>query len=90
MLVKLTGAFLLTYFVSRAVRHLLRPTATLVKLVLVHALSLAAIAALVLLVRFPSRNFVLAQLTVYLLPQAVWLALDALRGGRILRPRTTY
>lgn len=85
MLAKLTGAFLFTYFVSRALRYLLGLTNTMARLVLANALSMLAIAVFVFLLRFPSRNFALAQLSIYLLPQCFWLALDLLRDGRIAR-----
>ena len=79
-MMRVIGAFVLTYFLSRALRWLgLRPP-SVTKLVAAHVLSFALLALLVIALRQPIGAFLVPQLGVYLFAQAVWLLLDLYRA----------
>lgn len=79
---RIVGAILLTYFVSRATLRLPLPLPHPYSAIVAHALSFAAIALVIVMLRQPIGAFALTQLAVYVLPQALWLAIDLLRGPR--------
>ena len=79
-MMRVIGALVLTYFVSRAFRWLgLRPP-SVSKLVAAHLLSFVALALLALALRQPAASFAVQQLWVYVLAQGVWLLLDLYRA----------
>ena len=76
----LIGAFVLTYFVSRALRYAgLRPP-NVSKLVAAHVISLAILTLLAVVLRQPLDTFRVPQLFVYVLAQGAWLLLDLYRA----------
>jgi hypothetical protein len=74
------GALVLTYFFSRAMRRLGLKHPPLGKLIAAHLLSLILCALLAFAVRYPASMFLPGQLTVYVVAQLAWLALDMLRS----------
>ena len=79
-MMRVIGALVLTYFLSRGLRHLgLRPPAV-TKLVAAHVVSLVILALLVVALRTPSDTFRVDQLWVYVFAQAAWLLLDLYRA----------
>ena len=79
-MMRVIGALVLTYFVSRALRWFgLRPP-SVTKLVAAHVLSFVLLALLVIVVRQPLHVFTVPQLAVYLIAQAIWLLLDLYRA----------
>jgi hypothetical protein len=79
-MMRLIGAFVLTYFLSRALRWFgLRPPSA-AKLVAAHVLSFAILVLVVLALRLPTDTFRTSQLGIYVLAQGVWLLLDLYRA----------
>jgi hypothetical protein len=79
-MMRLIGAIVLTYFVSRALRWFgLRPP-SVSKLVAAHVLSLVSLVLLAFAMRYPVGVFMVPQLTVYVIAQAGWLLLDLYRA----------
>jgi hypothetical protein len=79
-MMRVIGALVLTYFVSRALRWFgLKPPSG-AKLALAHVLSLALLVLLMLALRFPAGTFRVSQVWVYFLAQAAWLLLDFYRA----------
>lgn len=77
---RVIGAVVLTYFVSRALRWLGLKPPSVAKLAAAHVLSFAFLALLALAVRYPSDTFTVPQLWIYLLAQTAWLLLDLYRA----------
>ncbi len=84
MALKLIGALILTYLVSRLTLRLHLSERRLNALVLAHALALALLALLLMALRVPQAVFRLGQLAPYAPAQFLWLCLD---GVRRVRPR---
>ena len=79
-MMRLIGAFVLTYFLSRALRWFgLRPP-SVAKLVAAHVISLAILVLIALVLRLPTDTFRTSQLGVYVFAQAAWLLLDLYRA----------
>jgi len=79
-MMRLIGAFILTYFLSRALRWAgLRPP-SVPKLVAAHVISLGLLTLLALALRQPLNVFTVPQMTVYVIAQAAWLLLDLYRA----------
>jgi len=79
-MMRVIGALVLTYFLSRVLRRFgLRPP-SVARLVAAHVLSFTLLALLALVLRVPSDTFRPSQLWVYFLAQAAWLLLDLYRA----------
>jgi hypothetical protein len=82
------GALLITYFVSQLVWRMPFPKEGLSAVLLVHALSLAAICVVIVALRYPATVFAMSQLVKYALAQGAWFLLDFYRrDGFVTRPR---
>ncbi len=77
---QIVGAVLLTYVFSRLARRIPAPLKWQYRLVAAHVVSLGAIGLLLFALRQPMGVFALNQITLYLLPQLLWLLLDYQRG----------
>ena len=79
-MMRVIGALVLTYFLSRALRWLgLRPP-SVAKLAAAHVLSFVILALFALFLRQPTDTFSTSQLWVYVFAQAGWLLLDLYRA----------
>lgn len=79
-MMRVIGAFVLTYFLSRALRWFgLRPP-SVTKLVGAHLLSFVILTLVVIALRQPIDVFAVSQLWVYVVAQAAWLLLDLYRA----------
>ena len=79
-MMRVIGALVLTYFVSRALRWFgLKPPAVS-KLVAAHVLSFVILALIAIALRQPADTFRVSQLAVYVVAQAAWLLLDLYRA----------
>ena len=79
-MMRVIGALVLTYFVSRALRWFgLRPP-SVTKLAAAHLLSFVILALLAIALRQPANTFAVPQLWVYVFAQGVWLLLDLYRA----------
>jgi len=79
-MMRLIGAFVLTYFLSRLMRRAgLRPPNP-AKLVAAHVLSLVILTLLAIALRQPLDVFRVPQLWVYVVAQGAWLLLDLYRA----------
>ena len=79
-MMRLIGAFVLTYFVSRALRWFGLKPPQVTKLVAAHVLSFVILALVALALRQPTDTFSMPQLWVYFFAQAIWLLLDLYRA----------
>jgi len=80
LLMRIAGAMIFTYFLSRLALRLPSPLKGVFGTVLAHAISLAAISLLVMAMRSPLDVFRFHQLLIFVVAQAVWLAFDMVRG----------
>lgn len=80
LLMRIAGAMIFTYFLSRLALRLPNPLKGVLGTVLAHAVSLAAISLLVMAMRSPLDVFRIHQLLIFVIAQGVWLAFDVLRG----------
>ena len=79
-MMRVIGALVLTYFLSRALRWLVQRPPSVSRLVAAHVLSFTFLALLVIALRQPMGVFRFSQLGVYLAAQAAWLLLDLYRA----------
>jgi hypothetical protein len=79
-MMRVIGALVLTYFVSRLLRRLGLQPPSVAKLAAAHVLSFATLALLALALRYSTDTFTVPQLAVYLFAQAAWLLLDLYRA----------
>jgi hypothetical protein len=79
-MMRVIGAFVLTYFLSRALRWAGLRAPSVSKLIGAHVLSFVLLALLVIALRQPNDVFRVPQLAVYVLAQAAWLLLDLYRA----------
>ncbi|MBW8785729.1 MAG: hypothetical protein JF593_14015 [Novosphingobium sp.] len=86
VLLRIVGAMLATYFVSRATLRLPLPLHGTVGLLVAHVLSLGLCVAVLIALRLPLGAFTVRQILLYLAAQAVWFIVDGLRRRRP-RPR---
>ena len=80
------GAILITYFLSRGFRRLIRVDQPLVRLVAPHLLTFATVLLMLLALRYPLFIFHKGQLGIYAAAQLIWVAFDAFRSGLAFRP----
>ena len=80
MMMRLIGAFVLTYFLSRLLRLAGFRPPNVAKLAAGHVLSLVALSLLALALRHPLNIFAVPQLWVYVFAQGAWLLLDLYRA----------
>jgi hypothetical protein len=79
-MMRVIGAFVLTYFLSRALRWLGLKPPSVTKLVAAHVLSFVILALVAIALRQPINTFAVAQLWVYVFAQGAWLLLDLYRA----------
>jgi hypothetical protein len=79
-MMRVIGAFVLTYFLSRALRWFGLKPPSVTRLVAAHLLSFLLLTLVVLALRQPIDTFRFSQLWVYVLAQAAWLLLDLFRA----------
>ena len=79
-MVRLIGALVLTYFLSRALRWFGLKPPSVAKLCAAHVISLAILTLVVILLRQPADTFRVPQLAVYVFAQGAWLLLDLYRA----------
>ena len=80
-MMRVIGAFVLTYFVSRLLRHFGLDLPSVAKLCTAHVASLVILALIAVALRYPTDTFAVPQLWVYVFAQAAWLLLDLYRSG---------
>ena len=79
-MMRVIGAFVLTYFLSRALRWFGLKPPSVTKLVAAHLLSFVILALLAVALRQPTHTFTVPQLWVYVFAQGMWLLLDLYRA----------
>jgi hypothetical protein len=79
-MMRVIGALVLTYFVSRALRWFGLKPPSVAKLAMAHVFSLTLLVLLMVALRFPSDTFRVSQVWVYVFAQAAWLLLDFYRA----------
>ena len=93
MLMRIIGALLITYFLSRGLRRLGLTHPPVGKLVLAHVLSLGIAALAVIAIRQPVHAYEFSQLYVYAFAQLFWLLVDSGRAAAVLwkppKPKAT-
>lgn len=82
-LIHFVGAVLITYFLSRAFRRVVRAGPQIVRLAGPHLLSLGVIVLVLFLLRYPMYVFHKEQLTIYIVTQIIWLVYDVYRSGAV-------
>ncbi|MDP3906645.1 hypothetical protein [Novosphingobium sp.] len=79
IILRIAGALLLAYFMSRATLRLPNPSRRFRALLRAHALAFALSAAVIAIARFPLGVFSVRQLGILLAAQISWLSIDQLR-----------
>ena len=79
-MMRVIGALVLTYFLSRALRWFGLKPPSVIRLVAAHVLSFLILTLVVIALRQPIDVFGVSQLWVYVLAQAAWLLLDLYRA----------
>ena len=79
-MMRVIGALVLTYFVSRALRWFGLKPPSVTRLVAAHLLSFLILTLVVIALRQPTSTFEVSQLWIYILAQAAWLLLDLYRA----------
>jgi uncharacterized membrane protein len=77
---RLIGAVLITYFLSRGFRRLGLRAPSVARIFAAHLLSLIAITLVVVAVRYPANAYATSQLYIYIGAQLLWLLVDLLRS----------
>ena len=80
------GAILITYFLSRGFRRLIKVNQPIVRLAAPHLLTFVTILLLLLALRYPLFIFHKEQLVIYAVAQLIWVVFDAYRSGLAFRP----
>jgi len=79
-MMRVIGAFVLTYFLSRLLRRMGLQPPSVAKLAAAHVISLVILSLLAVALRSPTDTFAVPQLWVYVLAQSAWLLLDLYRA----------
>jgi len=82
-LIQFVGAVLITYFLSRAFRRVVRAGPQMVKLTGPHLLSLGVIVLVLFLLRYPMYVFHKEQVVIYFVGQFIWVVYDVYRSGAV-------
>jgi hypothetical protein len=77
---RLIGALLITYFLSRGFRRLGLRELSVARIFAAHLLSLIAAVLLVIAMRYSANAYAVSQLYIYVGAQVVWLLVDLLRS----------
>lgn len=79
ILMRVAGALIFAYFMSRLTLRLPNPYERFKALLFAHLLSLVALAALVAVVRVPANAFAPRQILIFAAAQIAWLFFDRIR-----------
>jgi hypothetical protein len=77
---RILGALVFTYFFSRLTMRLPLPLRGTAGLLAAHAISIAAIALMLLVLRVPLKVFSVHQLIIFAVAQVIWFAIDVVRN----------